>query len=148
MKEAKYVRMSEEEFTEIAMILTDVPQKESERQRDYFERLKRYGVNSSRATMQLIIAALKEEPDEMKKACMIYKTKIKNNNKRENKQQNNDNEPIPGQMEMELVETKPQDMTEQVKMMRFQAAQVDNILIKLETINDTLSQILRVVRKE
>ncbi len=57
-------------------------------------------------------------------------------------------EPIPGQMEMELVETKPQDMTEQVKMMRFQAAQVDKILMKLETINDTLSQILRVVRKE
>ena len=57
-------------------------------------------------------------------------------------------EQIPGQIEMELVEAKPQEMTDQVKMMRFQAAQVDKLVLKLDHINDTLSMILRAVRKE
>lgn len=56
-------------------------------------------------------------------------------------------EQIPGQIEMELVEAKPQEMTDQVKMMRFQAAQVDKLVLKLDHINDTLSMILRAVRK-
>ena len=150
MKEAKYARMTEGEFIDIAMILADIPQKENETQRDYFERLKRYGVNRSRATMQLITAALKEEPNEMREAYAAYKAKVKNYNERESKQQSNDNEQIPGQMEieMELVEAKPQEMTDQVKMMRFQAAQVDKLVLKLDHINDTLSMILRAVRKE
>lgn len=57
-------------------------------------------------------------------------------------------EQVPGQIEMELVEAKPQEMTDQVKMMRFQAAQVDKLVLKLDHINDTLSMILRAVRKE
>lgn len=57
-------------------------------------------------------------------------------------------EQVPGQVEMELVETKPQEMSDQVKMMRFQAAQVDKLVLKLDHINDTLSMILRVMRKE
>ena len=57
-------------------------------------------------------------------------------------------EQVPGQIEMELVAAKPQEMSDQVKMMRFMAGQVDKLYMKMETINDTLNQILRVMRKE
>ena len=57
-------------------------------------------------------------------------------------------EQVPGQIEMELVETKPAEMTDQVKMMRFQASQVDKLSLKLDHLNDTLNMILRVLRKE
>ena len=55
-------------------------------------------------------------------------------------------EQVPGQIEMDL--TPKSEMSEQTKMMRFQAAQVDKLYMKLETINDTLNQILRALRKE
>lgn len=55
-------------------------------------------------------------------------------------------EQIPGQICMEL-EPK-QEMSEQTKLMRFQAAQVDKLVLKLDHINDTLNMILRAVRKE
>lgn len=57
-------------------------------------------------------------------------------------------EQVPGQIEMELVEARPQEMTDQVKMMRFQAGQIDKLVLKLDHINDTLNMILRVMRKE
>ena len=57
-------------------------------------------------------------------------------------------EQVPGQIEMELVDAKPQEMSEQVKLMRFQAGQIDKLVLKLDHINDTLCQILRVLRKE
>ena len=53
-------------------------------------------------------------------------------------------ERVEGQMEMELplpVTITAEDL--QVKLMRFQAAQVEKILAKLEKINDNLCQILR-----
>ena len=53
-------------------------------------------------------------------------------------------EKVEGQMEMELplpVTITAEDL--QVKLMRFQAAQVEKILAKLEKINDNLCQILR-----
>lgn len=53
-------------------------------------------------------------------------------------------EQVEGQMEMELplpVTITAEDL--QVKLMRFQAAQVEKILAKLEKINDNLCQILR-----
>ena len=56
-------------------------------------------------------------------------------------------EQVPGQIEMDLTPGKP-EMSEQVKMMRFMAGQVDKLYMKMETINDTLNQILRVMRKE
>ena len=55
-------------------------------------------------------------------------------------------EQVPGQMEMELTPAEKPEMSEQTKMMRVQAAQVDKLYMKLETINDTLNQILRAVR--
>lgn len=55
-------------------------------------------------------------------------------------------EQVTGQIEMDL--TPKPEMSEQTKMMRFTAGQVDKLYMKLETINDTLSQILRAVRGE
>lgn len=57
-------------------------------------------------------------------------------------------EQVPGQIEMELVAAKPAEMTDQVKLMRFQAGQIDKLVLKLDHINDTLNMILRVMRKE
>lgn len=57
-------------------------------------------------------------------------------------------EQVPGQIEMELVEAKPAEMSDQVKLMRFQAGQIDKLVLKLDHINDTLSMILRVLRKD
>lgn len=69
-------------------------------------------------------------------------------------------EELPGQIRMDLIppEEKP-EMTDQVKMMRFQAHQADRIVkaieenavmlnTKLDRLNDTLCMILRAVRKE
>ena len=56
-------------------------------------------------------------------------------------------EPIAGQIEMELTTEKP-DMSDQTKMMRFQAAQVDKLIMKLDQIYNMTSMILRTIRKE
>ena len=56
-------------------------------------------------------------------------------------------EPIAGQIEMELTTEKP-DMSDQTKMMRFQAAQVDKLIMKLDQIYNMASMILRAIRKE
>ncbi len=55
-------------------------------------------------------------------------------------------EQVPGQIEMDL--TPKSEMSDQVKMMRFMAGQVDKLYMKLDKLNDTLSMILRAVRKE
>ena len=49
--------------------------------------------------------------------------------------------------EEEIIDEKP-EMSEQVKMMRFQAAQVEKICAKLDKLNDTMSMVLRAVRRE
>ena len=48
-------------------------------------------------------------------------------------------EQVPGQIRMEL----PGEMSEQTKMMRFQAGQVEKLYMMLSRINDNLCQILR-----
>ena len=55
---------------------------------------------------------------------------------------------VPGQIEMDLQTAAHLNvpMSDQAKMMRFLAGQMDRLYMKLETINDTLSQILRAVR--
>lgn len=58
---------------------------------------------------------------------------------------------IEGQIEMDLQtaeEPKEEKYSDTVRLMRFQAAQADKILMKLETINDTLNMLIRAVRKE
>ena len=70
-------------------------------------------------------------------------------------------EQAPGQMEMELpvnyeevvktereITTEGAEKSDQVKMMRFQAAQVDKLIMKLDQIYNVVSMILRAVRKE
>ena len=68
-------------------------------------------------------------------------------------------EELPGQLKMDLTPEEKPEMTDQVKMMRFQAHQADRIVkaieenavmlnTKLDRLNDTLCMILRAVRKE
>ena len=59
---------------------------------------------------------------------------------------------VPGQICMEL-ETEKLERDEtlgemQTKMMRFQAAQVDKLIMKLDQLNNTMSMVLRAVRGE
>ena len=64
---------------------------------------------------------------------------------------------LPGQIRMDLDPEKlvldqktveEASHEEKVKLMRFQAAQVDKLIMKLDRLNDTLSMILKAVRKE
>ena len=62
-------------------------------------------------------------------------------------------EQVPGQISMALdpeeeIIDKKAEMSDQTKLMRFQAAQVDKLIMKLDRLNDTMSMILRAVRKE
>ena len=76
------------------------------------------------------------------------------NRKAEPAEEQQAEKPLPGQIEMELgVAPYPEpvtniDIIDQTKLMRFQAAQVDKMITKLDKLNDTLSMILRAVRKE
>ena len=66
---------------------------------------------------------------------------------------------LPGQMEMELTPEKPAEMTDQVKMMRFQAEMTQKIIkavndstvmltTEMDRIRDAVFQLIRAVRKE
>ena len=62
-----------------------------------------------------------------------------------------DEEQVPGQIRMDLTPAEEHDETlgeMQVRMMRFQAAQVDKLILKIDKLNDTMSMILRAVRRE
>ena len=75
---------------------------------------------------------------------LVYDPTIAEEYRREQEQKAE--EQVPGQISMDL--TPKSEMSDTTKMMRFQAHQVDKLYMKLETINDTLSQILRALRKE
>ena len=60
---------------------------------------------------------------------------------------------IEGQIEMDLKEPEKAEHDEtlgemQTKMMRFQAAQVDKLIMKMDQLNNTMSMVLRAVRGE
>ena len=73
-----------------------------------------------------------------------------------------DNENVQGQIQMEMlpvdyteatkmereISTEKPEMSDQVKMMRFVASQVDKVIMKLDQIYNMQSMILRAVRKE
>ena len=151
-KEAKYSRMTAEEFMGICQTMDEIPRKKIETQRDYFVRLsERYGVKRSRFTMQVIEGALAQAQGDTEKAFEIYREKMKETGKKkkpETAEEQREEQQVPGQIEMELVEAKPAEMSDQVKMMRFIAGQVDKLYMKLDKLNDTMSMILRAVRKE
>ena len=74
----------------------------------------------------------------------------KEKQRREEPEQQAAEEQVPGQIEMELVKAseKPAEMSDQVKMMRFMAGQIDKLVLKMGHINDTLNMLPRAVRKE
>ena len=57
-------------------------------------------------------------------------------------------EQVPGQISMDMLakEEKP-ELSEQTKMMRFQAAQVDKLYMMLNRINDNICQLIRMMEK-
>ena len=57
---------------------------------------------------------------------------------------------VPGQIRMDLVpvETPEEKPVDYVKLMRFQAGQIEKLAMKLDNINNTMCQILRAIRKE
>lgn len=57
-------------------------------------------------------------------------------------------EELPGQLEMDLTTVEKPEMSEQTKMMRFQAGQVERLAVKLDKIHDTLCMILRAMRRD
>ena len=95
----------------------------------------------------------KKRKAEQEKVVLVYDPSIAEEYKREQEAKQAE-EQLPGQMEMDLVPAEePDDHDEtlgdmQKKMMRFQAAQVDKLIVKIDRLNDTLSMILRAVRKE
>lgn len=58
------------------------------------------------------------------------------------------NEQVPGQIEMDLTTEGKAEMSEQTKLMRFQAAQVDKLIMKMDQIYNAANMILRAIRKE
>ena len=94
----------------------------------------------------------KKRKAEQENVMLVYDQSIAEEYRREQEAKQAE-EKLPGQIEMELdpeeeiIDQKP-EMTDRVKMMRFQAAQVDKIIMRLNQLNDTMSMILRAVRKE
>lgn len=146
-----------EEFCDIAEKFQDIPQKGTETERDYFDRLQeRYGIKRSRATLQIIRRAVKEFPGDLKAAWERYKAiqeeyKARNTSKKETEKLDQEqeqnvvdySEQIKGQMEMDLTpepEKKP-EMSDSTKMMRFLAGQVGEIVKALNAITEELKKL-------
>ena len=97
----------------------------------------------------------------IKAAGFNAETYRQNQLKKKEKEKKVAEEQLTGQMQMDLqaAEEPKAEMSDQTKLMRFQAHQADKIigqmmvnndalLMKLDRLNDTLCQILRAVRKE
>lgn len=85
-----------------------------------------------------------KQAKEPEKVELVYDPSIAEEYRRE---QEAKGDRIVGQIEMELTTEKP-EMSDQTKMMRFQAAQVDKLIMKLDQIYNMLSMIHRAVRRE
>lgn len=88
--------------------------------------------------------AERKKAEEQPAVELVYDPSIAEEYKREQEAKKAEGQ-IPGQIEMEL--TKP-ELSDQTKLMRFQAAQVDKLILKIDRLNDTMSMILRAIRKE
>ena len=104
------------------------------------------GISASRASM---IKLSGFDYDMYREKC------AEEHEKRQKKAAETPAEQLPGQVTMELTEDgspvripEPNAEDRTVKLMRFQAAQVDKLVLKLDHLNDTLGQILRAVRHE
>ena len=78
-----------------------------------------------------------------------YKKALEDRREPEKKEEKPTEEQVPGQISMLLPEKeeKPAEMSEQTKMMRFQAAQVDKLYMMLNRINDNICQLIRMMEK-
>ena len=78
-----------------------------------------------------------------------YKKALEDRREPEKKEEKPAEEQVPGQISMLLPEKeeKPDEMSEQTKMMRFQAAQVDKLYMMLNRINDNICQLIRMMEK-
>ena len=78
-----------------------------------------------------------------------YKKALEDRREPEKKEEKTAEEQVPGQISMLLPEKeeKPAEMSEQTKMMRFQAAQVDKLYMMLNRINDNICQLIRMMEK-
>ena len=105
------------------------------------------GINSSTVSRIEVAGFDKKVYDEQRKA------RREKEEERKKAAEEPAEEQLPGQIEMQLdpeeeILDQKQEMSEQAKMMRFQAAQVDKIIMRLNQLNDTMSMILRAVRRE
>ena len=76
-----------------------------------------------------------------------YRENTKRRIQKEKQKEQEPAEELPGQIEMELTQ-EPKEMSDQTKLMRFQAAQVEKLLLRMDRIDDTLHMILRCIRRE
>ena len=149
MKEAKKTQITEQickqiqlmrkggaNQTEIGLLLGINPSTVS--------RIEKAGFNVEQYLENKRLAREKEKAAKAVTVELVYDPTIAEEYRREQEQKAE--EQVPGQMEMDL--TPKIELSDTTKMMRFQAHQVDKLYMKLETINDTLSQILRALRKE
>ena len=132
----------------------------------HVEILMKGGANGVEVSQMLGISPI--TVSRIKNAGFNYEAFLERNQLRREKERKKEEAPaeeqVPGQMEMDLkpAEEKKHEETlgdMQTKMMRFQAHQADEImkkmdectvqlLTKLDRLNDTMSMILRAVRKE
>ena len=149
MKEAKKTQITEQickqiqlmrkggaNQTEIGLLLGINPSTVS--------RIEKAGFNVEQYLENKRLAREKEKAAKAVTVELVYDPTIAEEYRREQEQKAE--EQVPGQISMDL--TPKSEMSDTTKMMRFQAHQVDKLYMKLETINDTLSQILRALRKE
>ena len=108
-------------------------------------RIEAAGYDLEKYTENRKIQRKKEKKAKEPKVELVYDPSIAEEYRQE--QAAKAEEPIEGQIEMELTVEKP-EMSEQTKMMRFQAAQVDKMIMKLDQIYNVASMILRAIRKE
>lgn len=101
----------------------------------------------------------KKQAEEKQKVMLVYDPSIAEEYRREQEAKRAAEEQVPGQIEMELTPAEKPEMSDQVKMMRFQAEMTAKItkavevstvelLTKLDKLNDTMSMILRAIRRE
>ena len=112
--------------TEMAADMLDIGQ-------STLQKIRRAGFDAEKYT-----ALKQQEKERMARAAQVETSKEPAREKTQAEEQ------CPGQMRMEL-EAVPE---EPVKQYRFQAAMVDRIVVEMDKINNTLSMILRAMRKE
>ena len=162
-------RVDFEEFKRNVKMRMDVPQKDHETEKAYFKRLRDDFGCRSRFWHQTLTKAMKEAgTEDMDKLYDTFKrVQSEMNENRKNIETSGEEKgpveeietKIPGQIEMELPKKEQEEPDRIVKLMRFQAHEVDKIvkamsecfdllIMKVDTLNNTMSMVLRAIRRE